>query len=146
MKEELDRLLGSEPHASIDIRFIQEASDTKSTFAIIDKTHSLVTEIKDDNKMTFEEAIGFSIYSSSRPGVLSYVSIFENLWIYSKLYDKMKTLNTMQQEFINIAAHELRTPLQPIRGMLEIIRYRKTDSKTQDELLDLVLKNTLRLQ
>jgi signal transduction histidine kinase len=146
VEKELGHLLGSESMENIDIRFIHEATDTKATFVIIDKQHSLVTEIRDDEKMTFEEAIGFSIYSSSRPGVLSYVSIFENLWIYSKLYDKMKTLSMMQQEFINIAAHELRTPLQPIIGMIEILRYRKPDSRSQDDLLDLVLKNASRLQ
>ena len=143
--EELEHLLGPQTNGNIDVRFIQEASDTKATFVIIDKKYSLVTEIKDDNKKTFEEAIGFSIYSSSRPGVLSYVSIFENLWIYSKLYDQMKLLSTMQKEFINIAAHELRTPLQPIMGMAEVVRYGKLDKNSQDELLDLIIKNTSRL-
>lgn len=146
VEEEMRQLLGSEPMENMNIRFIQEASDTKATFVIIDRKHSLVTEIRDDTKKTFEEAIGFSIYSSSRPGVLSYVSIFENLWIYSKLYDKIRTLNMMQQEFINVAAHELRTPLQPIIGMIEILRYRKTDNRTQNDLLDLVLRNTSRLK
>ena len=143
--DELEYLVGSQNNENIDVRFIQEASDTKATFAIIDKKYSLVTEIKDDSKQTFEEAIGYSIYSSSGPGVLSYVSIFENLWIYSKLYDQIKRLSTMQKEFINIAAHELRTPLQPIIGMAEVIRYGKLDKKSQDELLDLIIKNTSRL-
>jgi hypothetical protein len=33
-------------------------------------------EIRDDSKQTFDEAIGLSTYSNSKPGVLSYVSIF----------------------------------------------------------------------
>jgi hypothetical protein len=36
-------------------------------------------EIRDDSKGRFDEAIGLSIYSNSRAGVLSYISIFENL-------------------------------------------------------------------
>ncbi|MDE1873317.1 MAG: hypothetical protein KGH99_07565, partial [Thaumarchaeota archaeon] len=79
VKEEIDYLLSHKLHGNIDVRFIHEAPDTKATFVIVDKKYSLVTEIKDDAKGSFEEAIGFSIYSSSRPGVLSYVSIFENL-------------------------------------------------------------------
>ncbi|MDE1763767.1 MAG: hypothetical protein KGH88_05945 [Thaumarchaeota archaeon] len=146
IQEELEHLLYSKPHENIVVRFIQEASDTKATFVIVDKKYSLVTEIKDDSKMTFEEAIGFSIYSSSRPGVLSYVSIFENLWTYSKLYEQIQRVTSMQKEFINIAAHELRTPLQPIIGMAEAIRYGKHDKRSQDELLDLIIKNTSRLQ
>jgi signal transduction histidine kinase len=31
----------------------------------------------------------------------------------------------MQQEFVNVAAHELRTPIQPILGMIGVIRSRK---------------------
>jgi hypothetical protein len=38
-----------------------------------------VIEIRNDSKGTFDEAWGLSIYSNSRAGVLSYVSIFENL-------------------------------------------------------------------
>jgi len=35
--------------------------------------------------------------------------------------EKLKTHDHMQQEFINIAAHELRTPVQPILGMAEML-------------------------
>jgi two-component system, OmpR family, sensor histidine kinase VicK len=35
----------------------------------------------------------------------------------------------MQKEFINIAAHELRNPIQPILGLTEIVRKHEKDSK-----------------
>jgi signal transduction histidine kinase len=35
----------------------------------------------------------------------------------------------MQKEFINIAAHELRNPIQPILGLTEIVRKNEKDSK-----------------
>ena len=50
----------------------------------------------------------------------------------------------MQQEFINVAAHELRTPIQPILSITQILRSRINDSQ-QQELLDIVIRNAKRL-
>ena len=53
----------------------------------------------------------------------------------------------MQKEFINIAAHELRTPIQPILGLSEILRSKiGEDDYEQKELLDTVIRNAKRLQ
>jgi signal transduction histidine kinase len=38
--------------------------------------------------------------------------------------EQLKERELMQNEFINIAAHEMRTPIQPILGLSEIIRGR----------------------
>ena len=51
----------------------------------------------------------------------------------------------MQKEFINIAAHELRTPIQPILGLSEVLHFKIKDNK-QRELLDVITKNAKRLQ
>ena len=69
---------------NIDVRHIEQAKlDTRATILVVDKKVSLVMEILDDSKMIFDEAIGLSTYSNSKAGVLSYVSIFENLWLQS---------------------------------------------------------------
>ncbi len=85
-------------------------------------------ELKDDSKTTFAEAIGLSTYSNSKAGVLSYVAIFENLWKQSELYEqlmkaheRLQMHDKMQKEFVDIAAHELRTPIQPIIGLSDVI-------------------------
>jgi signal transduction histidine kinase len=59
--------------------------------------------------------------------------------------EQLKVHDKMQKEFINIAAHELRIPIQPILGLTEIIKNRSND-KGQKELLDVVIKNTKRLK
>src|SRR5919202_1508657 len=105
---------------------------------------SLVMELKDDTKSTFHEAIGLSTYSNSKAGVLSYVAIFENLWKQSELYEQLKTHDKMQKEFINIAAHELRTPVQPILGLSEIV-LRNTKDAEQAKLLEVISRNAKRL-
>jgi two-component system, OmpR family, sensor histidine kinase VicK len=69
------------PSDSLNVRYLQQLSDTKATILIADRKVSLVIEVRDDSKSTFYEAIGLSTYSSSKPSVTSYVSIFENLWI-----------------------------------------------------------------
>src|ERR1051325_10579500 len=112
----------------IDIRYIEQMSETKATILVVDRKISLVMEFKDDTKSTFHDAIGLSTYSNSKAGVLSYVSIFENLWKQSELYEQLmkaheqlKTHDRMQKQFIDVAAHELRTPIQPILGLTQII-------------------------
>ena len=132
------------PIDSLNIRYLQQLSDTKATILIADRKASLVIEVRDDSKSTFYEAIGLATYSNSKPGVLSYVSIFENLWIQTELYEQLKVHDKMQKDFINIAAHELRTPIQPILGLTETILSQSKDD-AQKELLEVVVRNAKRL-
>jgi signal transduction histidine kinase len=136
----------------IDVRYIEQMSETKATILVVDRKDSIVMELKDDSKTTFAEAIGLSTYSNSKAGVLSYVSIFENLWKQSKLYEQLMKAHEqlqlhdkMQKEFINIAAHELRTPIQPILGLSEIV-LRSTKDAEQAKLLEIINRNAKRLQ
>ncbi|MFY9796934.1 MAG: HAMP domain-containing sensor histidine kinase [Candidatus Nitrosopolaris sp.] len=139
-------------HINIEIRYIEPLMlTTQATILVADRKNTLVMEIKDDSKTTFDEAIGLSTYSNSKAGVLSYVFIFENLWKQIELYEDIKKsheelmiLDKMQQEFINVAAHELRTPIQPILSVTQILRSRINDSQ-QEELLDIVIRNAKRL-
>jgi two-component system, OmpR family, sensor histidine kinase VicK len=133
------------PNYDIDVRYyIEQTSGTKATILVADRKHSLVMELRDDSKTTFDEAIGFSTYSDSRPGVLSYVSIFENIWLQTEMYKKVKETERMQKEFIDIAAHELKTPIQPILGLTEILHSQIKDVK-QKELLDTIFRNAKKL-
>jgi two-component system sensor histidine kinase VicK len=62
--------------------------------------------------------------------------------------DRLKTQEKMQKEFINVAAHELRTPIQPILGLSEILRSRLTKAQEWQghDLLDIIIRNAKRLQ
>jgi len=51
----------------------------------------------------------------------------------------------MQKEFIEIAAHELRTPIQPILGFSKIVKDKINDIEQKD-LLNIIIKNTNRLK
>jgi signal transduction histidine kinase len=128
-------------------------TETKATILVVDRKASLVMELRDDSKSTFIEAIGLSTYSNSKAGVLSYVAIFDNLWKQTELYQKvveaneqLKVHDKMQKEFINIAAHELRTPIQPILGLSDVLVSKKGDIEQYKELLDAIIRNAKRLQ
>ena len=154
----IKRLLLSDALSNnIDIRHIKKASETKATILIVDRRYSLVIELRDDNESSFEQAIGFSTYSTSRPGVLSYISIFESLWVQTELYEQLTQSNEhlalaneqlkihdrMQREFINIASHEMKTPTQAILGMSGLLKYYP---ERRDELTEIIQRNAKRLQ
>ena len=131
----------------IDIRYIEPEVQTKTTVLIVDKKFSLSVELKDDTKNTSFEAIGLATYSNSTPTVLSYVSIFESLWTQTELYEQLKAHDKMQKEFIDVAAHELRTPIQPILGLSQVLQSKiKNNNVEYQELLDTIVRNAKRLQ
>ncbi len=77
--------------------------------------------------------------------VLSYVSIFESFWSYSDIVEKLKRSEELQKQFISIASHELRNPIQPIIGLTEILRSKAQD-KEQQELQEIVINNAKKLK
>jgi signal transduction histidine kinase len=137
----------------IDIRNIEYPLQTKVTILLVDRKFSLTVELKDDTKDTSYEAIGLATYSNSKPTVLSYVTIFDTLWkqvdLYGELrdlYEQLKIHDKMQKEFINIAAHELRTPIQPILGLAEVLSSKTGRIEQYNELIDAIIRNAKRLQ
>ena len=136
----------------IEIRAIDMSLNTSIGIVIVDKKESLIIETRDDAKDNSYDASGLAAYSNSKYIALSYASIFESLWIQAELYKQLKEANEqlkqhdkMQKEFINLAAHELRTPIQPIIGFTEIVSSKIKDTD-QRELLDAVTRNAKRLQ
>jgi two-component system sensor histidine kinase VicK len=135
----------------INIRFIESDLQTKISLLIIDRKSSLAVELKDDTKDNVQQAIGLSSYSNSKSTVLSYVSIFETLWKQTEMYEQLKVHDKMQKEFINVAAHELRTPIQPILGLSQVIQdiiqnQRYYNNKELIQLIDVINRNAKRLQ
>ena len=136
----------------IDIRGIDMSLNTSIGIVVVDKKESLIIETKDDAKDNSYEASGLAAYSNSKYIALSYASIFESLWIQAELYKHLKEANEqlkqhdkMQNEFINLAAHELRTPIQPIVGLTEVV-YSQIQNPEQREVLDTVVRNAKRLK
>ena len=138
----------------IEVRHVEESLQTKVIVLIVDRKYSLSIEFKDDTKDSVYEAIGLATYSNSKSTVISYISIFESLWKQveliervTKLSEELKYQENVHRQFINVAAHELRSPIQPILGLAEILRSRKErENEKQDELLAIIIRNAKRLK
>ena len=67
-----------------------------------------------------------------------------------QLNEQLKYKDQLKDQFINIAAHELRTPIQPILGLTEVIRSRNAAStihkEEDEEFLDIIIRNAKRLR
>ena len=124
---------------------ILNGTNHSSGMLIVDNARFLKVEIRKPNSEIFSEAIGFAIYSNSRHSVDSFKSFFELLWNERKLNEELNRADEMQKEFINIAAHELRTPIQPILGLSEVLHDKIKDTN-QIQLLDAIIRNAKRLQ
>ena len=131
------------------IRFLQEISETRVTILVIDKNISLVTELESDIEESFEGTVGFTTYSTDVSRIFPYISFFENLWTQVGLYQQVTKVNEKliiqdkkYREFISIAVHELRTPLQPIIGLSYLLRNeREALTGKEEELLDIIMRN-----
>ncbi len=76
-----------------EITIAERSAVTTVTILVADRKESLVIEAADDSRQGFMDTIGLSTYSNSKPTVLSYFSIFENLWKQTELYQQLKKSN-----------------------------------------------------
>jgi signal transduction histidine kinase len=60
--------------------------------------------------------------------------------------EQLKIHDKTQREFINLAAHELRTPIQPILSLTEVLLLKKGNIEEYRKYLDMVIKNARRLK
>ena len=130
----------------IDIRSIDKSLQTHIGIIVADRRDSLIIELRDDTKENYYEAAGLAAYSNSKPIALSYASIFDTLWKQGELYEQLKAYSIAQKDFVNIAAHELRTPIQPILGLCEVLISKKGNIEQYEEQLHVINRNANRLR
>jgi two-component system, OmpR family, sensor histidine kinase VicK len=131
---------------------IRIVNGNNSSFGIIivDNKKFLKAELREPEAEQFSEAIGLSFYSNSNPSVESYKLFFELLWNERTANEQFKLNDIMQREFINIAAHELRTPAQSVLGYAELMRENALDKQAKIgesiEEIEAIYRNAIRLQ
>ena len=128
----------------------------KTTFLIVDKKIVFIKDVKDDIKDNFIEAVGYATLHTSKSRAESYNFIFDTVWRQADLYESLKEANknllysyekleqhdAMEKEFVNLAAHELRTPSQSIIGYSEMLKDSPERNKRYEEV---ILRNAERL-
>jgi K+-sensing histidine kinase KdpD len=117
---------------------------------IVDNKRYFRAEDKDPEASEVADAISVMIYSNNVNGVKSFKSLFEILWQQLEMYEKLSAHNAMQREFINIAAHELRTPIQALLGITDLIESKTDIRKEKVELsraiIEMMIRNVTRLE
>jgi signal transduction histidine kinase len=58
---------------------------------------------------------------------------------------ELKYRDQLKDQFINVAAHELKNPIQPILGLCELLRHGETNIEKDEEILDVIIRNSKRL-
>ena len=134
------------PLPQIDIRSIDKSLETHIGIIVTDRKDSLIIELRDDTKENYYDAAGLAAYSNSKPIALSYASIFDSLWRQGELYEQLQAYSVAQKDFINIAAHELRTPIQPILSLSQVLISQKGNKEQYEEQLHVINRNAKRLQ
>ena len=125
-----------------DIRIL-DGNNSPYGMYIIDRKKFLRAELKNPGAEKFSDAIGLVVYSNRRTTVDSFESVFELLWNERMLVEELKKADRMQKEFISIAAHELKTPIQAILGMSSLLKYYP---ERTDQVIEVISRNAVRLQ
>jgi signal transduction histidine kinase len=83
-----------------------------------------------------------SVFCGQAAIALENARLFEQI---QRAYQELQKLDHMKSEFINIAAHELRTPLAILMGHTDLLQEDVQDAKIK-ERLEVILRNALRLR
>ncbi len=62
-------------------------------------------------------SLSLAIYSNSKKSIDLFKYMFSLAWNERKIIANLENTDKLEKEFINIAAHELRTPIQTIIGL-----------------------------
>jgi signal transduction histidine kinase len=126
---------------------ILHSTNSRHGMYIVDRIKFLRVELVKPDAENFLDAIGFAVYSNNERSTELFRWMFELLWNERMVNEKSKHDNKIQDQFVNIAAHELRSPAQSIVGYTELMlmdpEYKQVDKK--EGYLDAIYRNSLRL-
>jgi signal transduction histidine kinase len=133
-----EKISGTAP----DIKMLDGNTSPYSMY-IVDRERYLRAELKNPGAENFMEAIGLVVYSNRKTTVESFESVFQLLWNERTLIEELNKADLMQKEFISIAAHELKTPIQAILGMSSLLKYYP---ERTEEVIEVIRRNAVRLK
>jgi two-component system sensor histidine kinase VicK len=116
-----------------NIKILNNTINLGTKIFIVNDDTLFKVELRDLEADTFSNAFGFALYSNSKPTVNTFRSLFELVWHSYETSEKLLQADKVQREFINIAAHELRTPIVPILNLSELM-YSKIKELQQEKI------------
>jgi signal transduction histidine kinase len=149
LSEKNSRLVSKISDVAPSIQILNGSTSPAAGIFIVDGMKFSRTELGEFSdrydKIQLSQAARFTVYSNSKPTVELFRSIFGLLWNERTLNEQLRLTDNMQRDFINIAAHELRTPIQPILGLSQILSNKLINTEYSDPL-NIIVKNALKLQ
>ncbi|VFJ13469.1 ATP-binding protein [Candidatus Nitrosocosmicus franklandus] len=139
-------------YPDIYFRDLEPVITSFNRIMVIDRENTVILEVTDDGQLKFTEALGKAIFIDGSKTSETIASIFDSLWTQSEIHnrlkeahEKLKVHGKMQSRFMDLVAHELRTPLQSILGITEIL---KEDIQNNDQnfMLQIIMSNARRLR
>ena len=88
---------------------------------LIDQSRFFISEVHEETAKELSKTLGFGLFSNSISLIQSFRLFFDLVWKSDELNEKLKDHERMQAEFINIASHEIKTPIQSILTYSELI-------------------------
>jgi two-component system, OmpR family, sensor histidine kinase VicK len=134
-----------------------KGNESQSGIMIIDSSRFISAELVNPTSETFSEAVGITLHSNSKRSASMLRSFFNLLWNQAELYKRLELQEKMEKEFINVAAHEIRTPVQPLLGIADIlmsqfeeekegIKNNKKEIAVTKEEIEMIARNAKRLE
>jgi two-component system, OmpR family, sensor histidine kinase VicK len=147
LSEKNSQLVSKMSKVAPSIQILNGSTSPAAGIFIVDGVKFSRTELGEfnDNDATTPLQARFTVYSNSKPTVELFRSIFGLLWNERTLNEQLRLTDNMQRDFINIAAHELRTPVQPILGLSQILSNKLINTEYSDPL-NIIVRNALKLQ
>lgn len=139
---------------------IKEHSIDRAVLLIIDKKISIIIGIneqddinndndgnKNNNLLKSRSVFLYNKYDNdaSKSTVFSHITAFEIIWNQAETKKMIENADKAKEDFINICAHELRSPIQPILGLSMLVKNKISDTN-QREMLDVIIRNAKRLK
>jgi two-component system sensor histidine kinase VicK len=129
--------------AKLELRYMDKSLTTCPNMLIIDRERCFILEAKSTTMSTTTAAtatnndiyhsIGITSYTKSQSIANSNAAIFETLWKLSEMFEKLESREKAQEEFIKIAAHELRTPVQAVLTYSEIAMVSEGERRGEED-------------
>ncbi|HEY6588932.1 MAG TPA: HAMP domain-containing sensor histidine kinase [Nitrososphaeraceae archaeon] len=111
------------------------------------ETHNVIAQSKGNNNNDELSLIGnsFNYMVNFIKNIKKEDELIKEL---KKENEELKVHDKMQKEFINVAAHEIKTPIQPIIALSELLQQEEGNNNIEKnkQLLDIILRNSKRLK
>ena len=104
-----------------------------------DTAHNLAHVLKDVRYCV-------NIIALTISGIKYTINLKERNELIQDQYEKIKESEKIKDEFINVAAHELRTPIQPILALSIFLAKREGEIEEYKDHIEIIIKNSKRLQ